>query len=412
MAIELHVLSGSRAGERPAFDKSIITIGRHPSSDLQFDPNEELVVSARHAEIRTVDGRTTVRDVGSRNGTFVNGQRVAGEVALANGDEILLGTDGPRLKLVVIPSHLPVIPSEARDLLLTARPKSRPFVAGAPQDDKRAKPSTDERVAVAVRKQTRGMRVILGLAVLVLGSGVAGAYWLGHRAPAVTTASHVDSARPVQQSGALTPLKLSEISARNDAGVAFLATELDGKPYGSTAFGVTSDGLLITNRHNVRSATGQPPSRVLVKYANSAQYLPARVVGVSTDDSVDLALLQVDGIGPFPAVSGVAQSTSELVAGASVVTIGFPHSLQTPQAGDTVKTSLFAGTVSKHVSRLLQIDAYAGHGSSGSPIFDGRGLVVGVVWGGDPDSNGRITYAVPSERIAELLPATARGVLK
>ena len=98
--------------------------------------------------------------------------------------------------------------------------------------------------------------------------------------------------------------------------------------------------------------------------------------------------------------------------GAPVVTIGFPHSLDTPQEGDTVKTSLFGGTVSKRLSRLIQIDAYAGHGSSGSPIFDRRGFVVAVVWGGKAQSDGRITYAVPADKIVSLLPEAYRGILK
>jgi len=86
------------------------------------------------------------------------------------------------------------------------------------------------------------------------------------------------------------------------------------------------------------------------------------------------------------------------------VTIGFPHALDTPMAGDTVKTSLTAGTVSKLLPDLLQVDAYASHGSSGSPIFDGHGWVVGIIYGGDPQSQGRLTYAVPADRLVGLVP--------
>jgi S1-C subfamily serine protease len=60
------------------------------------------------------------------------------------------------------------------------------------------------------------------------------------------------------------------------------------------------------------------------------------------------------------------------------------------------------------VSDRLQLDAWAGHGSSGSPVFDEHGHVIGVVWSGAVGSGGRIVYAVPSDRILELLPGEAR----
>ena len=51
----------------------------------------------------------------------------------------------------------------------------------------------------------------------------------------------------------------------------------------------------------------------------------------------------------------------------------------------------------------LDIDAFATHGSSGSPVFDARGYVVGVVYGGPTEAAGRIVYAVPAARLnAEL----------
>ena len=45
-------------------------------------------------------------------------------------------------------------------------------------------------------------------------------------------------------------------------------------------------------------------------------------------------------------------------------------------------TTTTAGTISKRLDDVLQIDSYAGKGSSGSPVFDVRGHVVGVVYGG------------------------------
>jgi S1-C subfamily serine protease len=209
----------------------------------------------------------------------------------------------------------------------------------------------------------------------------------------------------------LAAMDLSKISERNDRGVAFLVTELDGRPYGGTAFGITPRGLLVTNKHNVRSERGRPASRIGVKFANTDVLLHAHVVKLSDDDA-DLALIQVDEPGTYPTIAGVARSLANVRVGSPVMTIGFPHALDTPMDGQAVKTSLTAGTVSKLLPGLLQVDSYAAHGSSGSPIFDPDGWVIGVVYGGPKESQGRLVYAVPSERLVSLLPADAAAILR
>jgi adenylate cyclase len=64
------------------------TLGRHPSNTVQV---LDRIVSKEHCHIDLVDGRYVLRDLGSLNGTFVNGERVS-EKALGVGDEILLGS--------------------------------------------------------------------------------------------------------------------------------------------------------------------------------------------------------------------------------------------------------------------------------------------------------------------------------
>jgi len=64
-----------------------LTIGRAPENDIQL---LHLGVSRRHAEVSYEDGRLMVRDLGSRNGTFVNGDRIT-ERELAPEDEIAIG---------------------------------------------------------------------------------------------------------------------------------------------------------------------------------------------------------------------------------------------------------------------------------------------------------------------------------
>jgi len=71
------------ASDRPA------VVGRHRSCDL---PVRRSNVSRRHAEVLWRDGRYRVRDLGSTNGTFVNGEQIDGERVLEPGDRIEVGS--------------------------------------------------------------------------------------------------------------------------------------------------------------------------------------------------------------------------------------------------------------------------------------------------------------------------------
>jgi DNA-binding winged helix-turn-helix (wHTH) protein len=63
-------------------------IGRDTDVELRVD---SLKVSRRHARIVVHGGRATLEDLGSKNGTFVRGRRLAAPVLLADGDEICVG---------------------------------------------------------------------------------------------------------------------------------------------------------------------------------------------------------------------------------------------------------------------------------------------------------------------------------
>ena len=69
-------------------DQMVIRIGRGEGMDIVID---NVSVSRRQAELRQEGGIWKVRDLGSANGTFVNGERLAGEQPLRPGDEIAFG---------------------------------------------------------------------------------------------------------------------------------------------------------------------------------------------------------------------------------------------------------------------------------------------------------------------------------
>jgi adenylate cyclase len=64
------------------------TLGRHPNNTHQV---LDRIVSKEHCHIDLIDGRYVLKDLGSLNGTFVNGERVSDRV-LRTGDEIMLGS--------------------------------------------------------------------------------------------------------------------------------------------------------------------------------------------------------------------------------------------------------------------------------------------------------------------------------
>ena len=68
--------------------KEEFLIGRGPDCDLRVNDGD---VSRHHCLIRIRGNEATLCDLGSSNGTFLNGKRVLSQVGLASGDEIVMG---------------------------------------------------------------------------------------------------------------------------------------------------------------------------------------------------------------------------------------------------------------------------------------------------------------------------------
>jgi hypothetical protein len=67
-------------------DKERVTVGRHPQNDIVLDHR---AVSGHHAAFTTTTTDAFLEDVGSTNGTFVNGERIRKRL-LTNGDQIIM----------------------------------------------------------------------------------------------------------------------------------------------------------------------------------------------------------------------------------------------------------------------------------------------------------------------------------
>jgi pSer/pThr/pTyr-binding forkhead associated (FHA) protein len=84
----LLVQRGPDSGARFLLDSDEISVGRHPDSDIFLD---DISVSRRHGTFTRSGAGYSVADLGSLNGTYVNRDRIDGEVALSGGDEVQIG---------------------------------------------------------------------------------------------------------------------------------------------------------------------------------------------------------------------------------------------------------------------------------------------------------------------------------
>jgi S1-C subfamily serine protease len=457
---QVKVLTGARAGYTEVFSKPYIGFGRHPACDLRFDPERDLDVSARHAAIVGQDDRWLVRDLGSRNGTLVNGHRITRDTKLDDTDQIRLGEEGPILEFRLVADGTP-------DGVMAAGTRAAHSPAAAAVDQGQGRVSTTERIRVEVGRQTRKLRgVVFGLlasivvvaAVFMFAShqqerrraaemagiqartdsllgaaddamhalqgkveGLAGALRhsqteVGRLRELLASAQQggsdeevealkqqlADASQALQYQQTAAFVDYGGIVERNQRAVAMIWVEFaPGEGVTATAFAVRSDGVLLTNRHVVTGQDGsRRPDRIAVRFADSRQNWRAQIVGLSPE--ADIAAIKVDITGGVPTVQLNARSDT-VRQGDPIALIGFPLGTELPMSGEFARTSFWAGSVSKILDDLLQVDAYGAEGASGSPIFDRNGEVVGVLYGGQEGSGGRIVFGVPSRYAVGLL---------
>lgn len=91
MDVILKVTKGSKVGAKIAVKKEEFLIGRSPECHLCAASTS---ISRKHCAITRSGTSVKIKDLGSRNGTLVNGTKIEGEVELHSGDEIALGSLG------------------------------------------------------------------------------------------------------------------------------------------------------------------------------------------------------------------------------------------------------------------------------------------------------------------------------
>lgn len=166
---------GSRAGEVeefPLLEFDNLMLGRHPSSDVRFEPEKDDLVGRQHARIvRDAVGpsRFWVMDLNSRNGTFVNRSRVMGSMPLSPGDVIQLGAGGPEIEFDVDPRpvHIAGTPS------VHAVGSADDITSGVEQASGARSKSVEWTSTSETMAPLRGRTVVVVATVLV----IAAAFW-------------------------------------------------------------------------------------------------------------------------------------------------------------------------------------------------------------------------------------------
>jgi hypothetical protein len=141
-------------------------VGRSSSCNVTID---DVLMSRDHAILRVTDGRVTLRDLGSRNGTWVNGSRIEDEIELHDGDRIRFGTTEIRFGRVVTPR---------RDLVTTASIRTcyscgAPHVAQAPNCPRCGAPAGVGPSGIARSDSQRRRDFWLSLEVELLDKAIA-----------------------------------------------------------------------------------------------------------------------------------------------------------------------------------------------------------------------------------------------
>ena len=396
MKAQFKFLAGGRAGQTETVAKAYIGIGRHPLSDIRFDAERDLDVSARHAAVIRRGDDFVVQDLQSKNGTMVNGKRITGDVILTDGDVLGFGVDGPALEFHVVDRDASDAPSTSAE-----QSAGRSSQARAPmpaQAAGRGRSSTAVRVALEVAKQTRELRnttkVLFGLLFLVAG-GFGFLQWKNahEREQNYLTFQHtVDSLQAeAQRNAALFATQMqglkdaynqaqgesqrlqSELAAARQSGdpatltrlrnelnaavarqhgltiaagvdyraiahtnqdaVAIVIVEYpDNTKFSGTAFAIDTLGTMITNKHVLAGEDGTRRPQRIAVKFSGSKQW-FRGQFVGVADSVDLGMLKIDIHGGTPRILGIEPDARSLETGDPLAILGYPLGLDLPMEG-------------------------------------------------------------------------------
>jgi len=174
-SFQLVMRAGPHPGKAYSLSKSEIRIGRDPKNDITIDDKE---ISRYHARLVLQGEAYVIEDVGSTNGTFVNGERLTGPVSLQAGNTIGLGE---RITL----SYEPETADEDATVVASSQAMPAPApppAAPAPPAPAARPPAYASRVPKgapvdAQPKSNRGLLIGCGIVLVVAICVTAAALW-------------------------------------------------------------------------------------------------------------------------------------------------------------------------------------------------------------------------------------------
>jgi putative serine protease PepD len=402
----LEIRSGADTGKRVQVQGARFTVGREGAVNLVVrDPK----VSRNHAYFQDLgNGQVALYDMGSSNGTFVNGQRVTQTgVTLSGTEQIVFGD-------TVIQASRNGAPAGAAAPPVQQPPVQQPPVQQAPvQQPATPTPATSAPVVGAppARTQSAIQRIIIqrqltratriGIAAIVLfllvGIGVVVLLLQGGGDDGPSTADIVEDVTPA---------------------TTFIAKETStGQGRGTGWVYDVSEGHVVTNAHVV---AGGIELKVGVTSADGQQELrDAELVGCRLSE--DLAVVKVDNTAGLEQLKIADQS--KLRIGDDVVAVGFPEIGAGFEAVELVGTT---GVISRPKTtfseipinetqavgpyqNVVQTDAAINPGNSGGPLVNHQKELVGVNSAvrlqneGGTNIQGQ-NYAIGTDRVKQIVP--------
>lgn len=180
--------------------------------------------------------------------------------------------------------------------------------------------------------------------------------------------------------------------------VAIATYDEDGEPVMTGSGFFVRPGEVVTNLHVIRGA-----KRCEVKTLDGKGKVFPVAGTLAIDEEGDLALLSVDMPRERPRAAEIAEALPD--EGESIFVIGNPLKLE----GSVTDGIVSAVREVPNVGKIIQITAPISHGNSGSPVFNLRGQVIGVVT--VKVTNGQnINLAIGVARLAELRPGQLRSL--
>ena len=465
MKCELRIISGARAGQREILDKSYIGLGRHPLSDVRFDAEKDLDASTRHAAIVKSGTAWVLRDLGSTNGTFVNGEKLSGDRALNDGDVLKFGVHGPEVSFHAVhedveaeivmqaiqkPKANPTRPEgtparKATATSATEAPRADESTAASPMKPPARTPPPPSKTSVLraeiSHQQQRNRWLFAALLVLIAGAlGVV--YWQGRTAAdtQVGLTHSLDSLRGVvallqraqtQADSEKTSLQRELASERDPARRTALTARIRQVEQRSTAIqqakGVDYTAIRTANDPAVAmlsvrcaadtsrywSGTGfsvnasglMLTNKHVVSCEDGSKPSDIAVQFSGSRDVLPSHVVRVSPNSDIAVIQIESQGPFPVIAGfaSAAADSGAPIALIGYPGGGT-RATLVTGSVSRVLAdSLYELDAFSGVGASGSPIFDREGKVIGIEFGGLSGSSGRGIVGLPISRAMALI---------